>query len=92
MQTAHAIHRPAAAYRQMRHVERLGRIVGILAAEREQVVSRNAEPLGGVPSEVLFDERRREAVETGGHGRVCGEEIARARRKRASRRRRISRS
>jgi len=61
---------------QIRHVERLRGVVRVLAAQRQQVMERNAQLLFGIPAQVLLDEGRSETVETGGHRRVGGEEIA----------------
>src|SRR5208337_1358934 len=41
-------------------------------------MERNPEPVLGIISEVLLDERRRETVKAGGHRRVGGEEIPRS--------------
>ena len=79
MQATHAIHRPAAADRQIGHVETLRRVVRILAAQGEQVVECDAELLLGITTEVFFDESRSETIEAGGHSRMGGEEVARAR-------------
>jgi len=64
------------ADRQIGHVKRLRRVIRVLAAQSQQVMERNAELLLGVSTEVLLDESRSEAVKTGGHRRVRGEEIA----------------
>ena len=80
VQAAHAVRRPAPADCQIRHVERLRRVVRILAAQRQQIVKRNAELLFGIPAQVLLDEGRSKTVETGGHRRMGGEEITRSRR------------
>ena len=45
VQAAHAIDRPAPANRQIRHVERLRRVVRVLAAKSQQVMERDAELL-----------------------------------------------
>ena len=79
VQATHAIHRAASADRQIRHVEILRGVVRVLAAQRQQIVQRDAELLFGVPPEVVFDESRSETVEAGGHRRVGGEEVARSR-------------
>ena len=79
VQAAHAIDRPASADRQIGHVEVLRRVVRVLAAQRQQIVERDAELLPGVAAEAVLDQGRSETVEAGGHRRVRGEEIARAR-------------
>ena len=78
MQTAHPIHRPAAADCQIGHVETLRRVARILAAQGQQILKGDAEFLLGMTAEVLFDECRRETIEAGGHCRVSGEEITRS--------------
>ncbi len=79
MQTAHAVHRPAAANGQISHVETFRRVVRILAAQGHQVVKGNSEFLFGITAEVLLDERRSETVKPGGHCRVGGKKIPRPR-------------
>ena len=79
VQATHAIHRPAPADRQIRHVERFRRVVRILAAQGQQIVEWYAELLLGIPTEVLLDEGRSEPVKAGGHCRVGGEEVPRSR-------------
>ena len=76
MQAAHAIDLPAPANCQIRHVERLRRVVRVLAAKSQQIMERNAELLLGVSAEVLLDEGRRETVKARRHRRVRSEEIA----------------
>ena len=78
MQAADAVHRAAAAYGEIRHVERLGRIVRVLrgpgpAARRpkSRATVRRSRSTGAL------DEIRREAVEPRRHRRVGGEEICR---------------
>ena len=61
---------------QIRHIERLRRVVRILAAKSQQVMERDAELLLGVPAQVLLDEGRSETVKAGRHRSVRGEEIA----------------
>ena len=56
VQAAHAIHRPAPADCQIRHVEAFRRVVRILAAQGQQIVERYAELLFGISTEVLLDE------------------------------------
>ena len=77
VQSAHAIHRPTAANRQIRHIEWLRRVVWVLASEGQEIVNRNAELLLRVCAEILLDEVRRETVKAGRHRRVRGEEVAR---------------
>ena len=77
MQATHAIHRPAAANRQISHVERFRRIVRILAAQGQQIVAAYTKLRACIPAEVLLDQRRRETIEAGSHRRVRGEQIAR---------------
>ena len=79
MQTADGIDRTASAQRQIRHVERLGHIVRVLASQGEQLLDGDAQPLFGVMREVLFDERGRKQVGAGGHRRVGGEQVSGAR-------------
>ena len=52
---------------------------GFWRPRRQQIVKRNAQLFLGVSTEVLLDEGRREAIEAGGHRRVGGEEVSRAR-------------
>src|ERR1019366_1045712 len=49
-----------------------------LATESEQIGECQAELLLGVTAEVLFDERRSEAVEASSHCRVRGEQVPRS--------------
>src|SRR5579864_5078995 len=77
MQTAHAVYRPAAADRQIRHIEIFGWVVRVLATECQQIVELYVKLLLGITAEVSLDECRRETVEAGGHRRVRGKEIAR---------------
>ena len=79
VQTTHAVDRPAPADCQIGHVETLRRVVRVLAAQGQQIVDRNAKLLLGVPTEVLLDESRSEAVKACGHRRVGGEKVARSR-------------
>ena len=79
MQTAHAIHRPAAANGQISHVKTFRRVVRILAAQGQQVVEGNSEFLLRITAEVLLDERRSETIKASGHRRVGGKKISRAR-------------
>ena len=79
VQATHAVDRPAAADRQIGHVETLRRVVRVLAAQGQQIVERDAELLLGITAEVLLDEGRSETVKAGGHRRVGGEEIPRSR-------------
>ncbi len=78
VQAAYAIRRATAVNCQICHVERLRRIGRVLAAQSQQIVKRNAELLFGILPKVLLDEGGRKTVETGGHRRVGGEEIARS--------------
>ena len=80
MQAAHAIDLPAPANCQIRHVERLRRVVRVLAAKSQQIMERDAELLLRVSAQVLLDEGRSETVKAGGYRRVGGEEIAGSRR------------
>ena len=77
--SADAVDRPAPAHREVGHVERLRRVVGIPASQRQQLVHRNAQFVLGVPAEILLDQGRRKAVKARGDGGVGGEEIAGAR-------------
>ena len=77
VQSTHAIDRPTSAHRQVSHVERLHRVVGILATERQKLAQRKAQVLLREPSEILLDQGRRKAVKTCGDGGVRGEEIPR---------------
>ena len=79
VQATHAVDRPAPADGQIGHVETLGRVVWVLAAQGQQIVNGNAQLFLGVPTEVLLDHHRIEPVKAGGHGRVGGEKIPRAR-------------
>ena len=51
---------------------------GFARPERQQIVQWYAELLLRIPTQVLLDESRREAVKAGGHRRVSGEEISRS--------------
>ena len=79
MQATHAIHRPAAADGQIGHVETLGRVVRILAAQGQQIVECQAELFLGIPTEVLLDESRSETIKARSHRRMGCEKISRAR-------------
>ena len=76
VQAADAVDRRAAANGEVRHVERLVRVVRTLPSEREEPAGLDAQPLLGVLSQVPLDERRREAIEAGRHRGVGGEEGA----------------
>jgi hypothetical protein len=78
VQAAYAIHGPAPADCQIRHVERLRGIGGVLAAKGQQIVKRDPQLLFGIPAKVLLDQRGSKTVKTGGHRRVRGEEITRS--------------
>ena len=67
---------PLPRMRQIRHIERLRRVVRILAAESQQVMERNAELLLGIATEVLLDEGRSETVKAGGHRGMRGKQVA----------------
>ena len=79
MQATHAVDRPAPADCQIGHVETLRRVVWVLAAQGQQIVDGNAELFLGVPTEVLLDESRSEAVKACSHRSVGGEKVARSR-------------
>ena len=79
MQTAHAIRGPAPAECQIRHIKIFRRVGRVLAAQSQQIVNRNAQLLFCISPEILLDEGRSKTVETGGHRRVRGEQIARPR-------------
>ena len=79
VQATHAVDRPAPADRQIGHVETFRRVVWVLAAQGQQIADSNAKLFLGVPTEVLLDESRSEAVKAGSHRSVRGEEITRAR-------------
>jgi hypothetical protein len=76
MQATHAIHCPAPADGEIRHVETLRRVIRILAAQGKQVAEFYAEFLLGIITKVLLNERRIETVKAGSYCRVSGEEIA----------------
>ena len=57
----------------------LRRVVRVLAAQGQQIVDGDAKLVLGVPTEVLLDEIRSEAVKAGGHRRVGGEKVPRSR-------------
>ena len=76
MQATHAIHRPAPAYGEIRHVETLRGVVRVLATQGQQVAEFYAELLLGIITKILLNERRSETVKAGSHCRVSGEEIA----------------
>ena len=57
----------------------LRRVVRVLAAQGQQIVDRDAKLVLGVPTEVLLDESRSEAVKAGSHRRVGGEKVPRSR-------------
>ncbi len=79
MQATHAIHGSASTNGEIGHVETLGRVVRILAAQSQQIVECYAEFLFCIPSEVLFDESGSEAIKSGGHSGVGSEEVSRSR-------------
>jgi len=76
VKTAHAVHGRAPADGEVRHVERLAGVVGILSSERQEVRRIDAERVLGVAAEVALDESRGKPVESRAHRRVRGEEIA----------------
>ena len=78
MQAAHAIHCSTAADRQVRNVERLRCVVGVLTAQSKQIVAGYPELRLRIAREVLLDEGRSEAIKAGGsslrdHKRTDGE-------------------
>ena len=79
VQLAYAIDRPAPAHRQVRHVEGLVRVIGILASQRQQFAERKAELFLRITAEVLLHQCRRENVKSSRDRRVGGKKIARAR-------------
>src|SRR5690242_11186395 len=79
VQAADAIHRATAADREIRHVEGLGGVAGVGAAEREQIIKGNPEFGFTVLAKAPGHQIRRETVEARRYGRVGGEEIANAR-------------
>ena len=79
VQATHAVDGPAPADCQIGHVETLRRVVWVLAAQGQQIVDGNAKLFLGVPTEVLLDESRIEAVKAYSHRSVSREKVARAR-------------
>ncbi len=67
-----------AAQREIRHIERLGVVAWIHAAQRHQIAERNLQFFLGIHPEVPVHEVRGKAVKSGSHGRMGGEQIARA--------------
>ena len=61
------------------HVETLRRVVRVLAAQGQQIADGDAKFFLGVPTEVLLDEGRSEAIKARGHRRVGGEKVPRSR-------------
>ena len=76
MQATHAIHCPAPAYGEIRHVETLQGVIRVLAAQGKQVGESYAELLLRIMSQVGFDEGWSETVKARSHCCVGGEEIA----------------
>src|SRR5215471_898136 len=78
VQAADAVNRATPADCQVRHVEFFIGIVGVLASKRQQVAETDLYGFG-VKVEVLGNQVRWEAIETGRHGRVRSKKIASAR-------------
>ena len=79
MQATHSIHGSASTNGEIGHVETLGRVIRILAAQGQQIVECYAEFLFCIPSEVLFDESGSEAIKSGSHSGVGSEDVSRSR-------------
>ena len=77
VQSAHAVDGSTAVYRQMRHVEKFGSIVGVLLSQRQQLPYRNTQLLFGIAGQILLDQRGGETVKAGGDRGVRGKQIAR---------------
>src|SRR5271168_3395643 len=80
MQLAHAVDRTSSSNRQIRHVERLVRIVGTSPAKGQQILKTDVQTLGGVPVQIEMDQRGRKSVEPRCYGRVCRKQVSGARR------------
>ena len=79
MQSADAIDRPAPAHRQVGHVEKFVRVIGILASQCQQLAQRKSELFLRIPAEVLFHQCWGKNVKSSRNRRVGGKEIAGAR-------------
>jgi hypothetical protein len=79
VQATHSIHCPTPADCQIRHVETFRRVLGVLAAQGQQIVECNTELLFGIPTKVLLDEGRSKTVKAGGHRSVSREKVTRPR-------------
>ena len=77
VQTAHAVHRTAAPNREVRHVEGLAIVLGIMSAERQHVAERDAQFVLGIITAPIRHQPAVKAVETGRDRRVRGEKITR---------------
>ena len=79
MQAADTVYGAAAAHREIRHVERLGIVVGIFSAEGHHLSERNAQFMLGVFPEPVSQQPRFKPIKTRRHGRVSSEQVARTR-------------
>src|SRR5258708_6077838 len=75
VQAAHAVDRPAASDRQVRHVEAFRGVVRVPAAQGQQIARWDAESLLGITTEVLLDEGRSKTVKAGGHCSVGSKKV-----------------
>ena len=78
MQAAYTIRRPAPVDRQIRHVERLRRVVRVLRGQEPASHGAKCRAFAGISTEVLLDEGGSKAVKTSGYRRMGGEEITRS--------------
>src|SRR5580658_7309556 len=79
MQATHSIDYATASHSQICHVECFSIVTGILASEREQFGQGDVKVVDHIGSEILLHQLREEAIETCGHGRMRGEDVAGAR-------------
>ena len=77
MQAAHTIDCAAPAQCQVGHVETFGRVVGVLAAQGQQIMERYTKFLTGIAAQVLLDQVRTKAVKTRSHCSMSGKQVAR---------------
>src|SRR5664280_2037149 len=78
VQTAHAIHGPASADRQIGHIEILCGVIRVLTAQRQQITERDAELFMRVTTQATFDEGWSKTVKASGYSGMAGEYIARS--------------
>ncbi len=79
MQRAHRVDRAAAAKSEIGHVEGFAVIARILPAQCQQLAESDLEDVLRVALQVALEQRWIEAIKTGRHRRMGGEQITRAR-------------